>query len=101
MPHCHVDQGRELALNTLERSRQQFATRDDHDIEPARGDTEPEDLAHPALCQISINSPAELLARGNANARLPLAPEEPEDRHQPAMLLDAPGEDPYELTAPP
>jgi hypothetical protein len=99
MPHCPVDQGCELALYALEGRVQQFTTGDDHDVHPAEYRRVSEHFAHPSLGQIPIDSPAQLLAGGDANPRIALSRGEHEYRHEPAVLLHALVEDPCEFTA--
>jgi hypothetical protein len=99
MPHCHIDQGSELALHALEWRRQQFAPGDDHDIDPIERRCVPEHFAHPPLGQIAIDSSTKLLAGGDADPRICLGRGEHEYRHEPAVLLHALVEDPCEFTA--
>jgi hypothetical protein len=99
MPHCHIDQGSELALHALERRREKLAPGDDHDIDPAERRCLPEYFAHPSLGQIAINSSAKLLAGGNADPRIALSRGQHEYRHEPAVFLHALVEDPCEFTA--
>jgi hypothetical protein len=101
MPNCYVDQGCKLALDALKRGDQEFATRNDDDVDPAWRGAQPEHLAQASLRQVAIDSATDFLACSNAYARIPLDPGEHEHRHQPTVLFDSAVEDPSELTASP
>lgn len=99
MTNGYVDERHELALHAVERCLQEFAPRDDDDIERRRHAGGAKDFTHPAFRQIAFDRSAELLARGDAQPRASRRRGQDEDRHQAPMPFDAAVEHPGEFAA--